>query len=138
MNSSLVLLIALVIFLFVVYIVLSVTGSGGAAEWKIIVKNKSNKIRKDLRSNHSSDLERALIGADKLLDFALRHKGIKGNTLGERLKNAENHFEKKFYNSIWDAHKLRNKLVHEVDATLTVYQLRSKAKNLVLAAEKLV
>ncbi|MCA9381719.1 hypothetical protein KC678_05615, partial [Candidatus Dojkabacteria bacterium] len=121
-----------------IYVILSVTGSGGASEWKVIVKNKSNKIRQDLRSNHSSDLERALISADKLLDFALRHKGVNGNTLGERLKNSEKYFEKRFYNSVWDAHKLRNKLVHEVDATVTVQKLRKEAKVLVLASEKLV
>jgi len=55
----------------------------------------------------------AVIDADKLLDKALRERGIKGTSMGERLKNAS---YLKNIDAAWSAHKLRNRLVHEADA----------------------
>ncbi|MBU0534904.1 MAG: hypothetical protein ABIJ82_02230 [Patescibacteria group bacterium] len=59
-----------------------------------------------------SSLKNALITADKTLDNALRDM-VDGETMGDRLKNAENMFDRNLYNKIWEAHKIRNNLVHE-------------------------
>jgi len=58
----------------------------------------------------------AIINADKLLDTALKKRRFSGKTMGERLVSAQ----KKFTNndSVWFAHKLRNRLVHEQDVSL--------------------
>jgi len=57
----------------------------------------------------------AIFEADKLLDTALRQSGFKGETMGERLKNARQHFgNNAIYQGLWEAHKLRNALAHEV------------------------
>ncbi len=53
----------------------------------------------------------AVLDADKLLDYALARKGFQG-TLGEKLKKAKNRFSD--INGIWTAHKLRNKIAHEL------------------------
>lgn len=53
----------------------------------------------------------AVLDADKLLDYALARKGFRG-TLGEKLKKAKNRFSD--INGIWIAHKLRNKIAHEL------------------------
>ncbi len=53
----------------------------------------------------------AVLDADKLLDYALARKGFQG-TLGEKLKRAKNRFSD--INGIWTAHKLRNKIAHEL------------------------
>lgn len=53
----------------------------------------------------------AIIDADKLLDEALRKSRFKGKTMGERLVTAQHDI--KDNDSVWFAHKLRNKLVHE-------------------------
>lgn len=53
----------------------------------------------------------AVIDADKLLDSALKQRGFKGKTMGERLTSAQN--DLKDNDGTWQAHKLRNKLVHE-------------------------
>lgn len=53
----------------------------------------------------------AIIDADKLLDEALRKRHTKGKTMGERLVTAQHSI--KDNDSVWFAHKLRNKLVHE-------------------------
>lgn len=55
----------------------------------------------------------AIMDADKLFDFVLKSMNIKGATMGERLINAEKMLDN--YHDIWEAHKIRNRLVHEVD-----------------------
>ena len=77
------------------------------------------KIRKDwenikiLASSKSpSQLRQSLITADKTLDNALKDI-FSGETMGERLKNAKGRFDEITYNKIWEAHKVRNNLVHE-------------------------
>lgn len=58
----------------------------------------------------------AVIDADKLLDEALRKRSFKGKTTGERMVAAQRTF--KDNDSVWYAHKLRNRLVHEPDVKL--------------------
>lgn len=65
----------------------------------------------------------AIIDADKLLDEALKKKGYKGKTMGERLVAAQRELSNN--DSVWFAHKLRNRLVHEPNARLR----KSDAKN---------
>ncbi|MFA4930682.1 MAG: hypothetical protein WC570_02335 [Patescibacteria group bacterium] len=61
----------------------------------------------------------AVIEADKLLDLILKTR-INEATLGGRLKKGQSLFRRKDnYNRAWQAHKLRNKLVHEVGYVLT-------------------
>lgn len=77
----------------------------------------------------------AIVNADKLLDKAMRERGFKGETMGERLKNRPQAF--KDINSIWSAHKLRNRIAHEngvkiseKDARRALDQLKTGLKNL--------
>jgi hypothetical protein len=53
----------------------------------------------------------SIIRADKLLNEALKGCGYQGNSVGERLISAKNGL--KHRNEIWNAHKLRNKIVHQ-------------------------
>ena len=59
----------------------------------------------------------AIINADKLLDQALKDRGIKGETMGERLKNAKDKLSHR--DAIWFAHKLRNRIAHESDVKVS-------------------
>lgn len=67
------------------------------------------------KSDHRS-CQFAIIEADKLLDCALKERGIKGETMGERLKSASSTWTNR--DSVWNAHKLRNKIVHEADVQM--------------------
>jgi len=58
----------------------------------------------------------AVIDADKLLDEALKRRGFKGKTMGERLVSAQRSLNDN--DAVWYAHKLRNRLVHEPDIKL--------------------
>ncbi|MBI4033579.1 hypothetical protein HY379_01130 [Candidatus Saccharibacteria bacterium] len=65
----------------------------------------------------------SVIDADKLLDEALKRKGYKGKTMGERLVAAQRELSNN--DSAWYAHKLRNRLVHEPNVRLR----KNEAKN---------
>lgn len=58
----------------------------------------------------------AVIDADKLLDEALKRRGFKGKTMGERLVSAQRSITDN--DAVWYAHKLRNRLVHEPNVKL--------------------
>ncbi len=59
----------------------------------------------------------AIIDADKLLDEALKRSKYKGKTMGERLVAAQRQISSN--DEVWFGHKLRNRLVHEHNVTLT-------------------
>lgn len=58
----------------------------------------------------------AVIDADKILDEALRKRNFRGKTTGERLVAAQHSLSDN--DSVWFAHKLRNRLVHESNVRL--------------------
>lgn len=78
-----------------------------------------DKIKRDwanidtlLAQKGASQLKQALITADKTLDNVLKDL-FAGETMAERLKAAKDRFDPVVYNKIWEAHKIRNNLVHE-------------------------
>ena len=77
------------------------------------IKDDWEKVQELLKLGGPSQLRQALITADKLLDNALKEVAA-GESMGERLKNARDIFDRYQYQTIWEAHKLRNNLVHEV------------------------
>jgi hypothetical protein len=76
------------------------------------IRTDWDSIKTLLKQKSPSQLRQALIVADKSLDSALRDLVV-GESMGERLKNAKDLFQWDVYQKIWDAHKLRNNLVHE-------------------------
>lgn len=56
----------------------------------------------------------AVMEADKLVDFAFREMGLRGETFADRLRSAQKMLPN--YQDIWSAHKLRNQLAHEIHA----------------------
>jgi hypothetical protein len=57
-----------------------------------------------------------VLNADKLLDQALRDRGVAGKTMAERMKSCQGKWTNG--NGLWAAHKVRNRLAHETDATI--------------------
>ncbi len=68
----------------------------------------------------------AVIDADKLVDDALKKLRFSGKTMGERLVSAQRRFSSA--DSLWSAHKLRNRLVHETDVRVTKAQTKTALK----------
>jgi len=63
-----------------------------------------------------------VLNADKLLDQALRDRGISGKTMAERMKSCQGKWTNG--NGLWAAHKVRNRLAHETDATIDYERAR--------------
>lgn len=71
-------------------------------------------------------LRDAVSEADKLLDYSLKQLGVRGETMGERLKSSGSRFSD--LDAIWSAHKLRNALAHEADFDLVPSQAKAAIK----------
>lgn len=80
------------------------------------VDKKFKEISQLLAIDNESAFRTAIIEADKLLDFILKSKGVRGSTLGERLKSSRGLIRD--LNNIWFAHKVRNRLVHDLDSRI--------------------
>lgn len=70
----------------------------------------------------------AVMNADKLLDRAMRERGLKGENMGERLKKSPNRFSK--LDDVWSAHKLRNRIAHESDIKVSESQVKQALNGL--------
>ena len=68
-------------------------------------------IETSLEKDNRASYNMALISADNLLDRALFETGVNGKTMGDRLKKSGEKFTE--LNSVWYAHKLRNRIAHE-------------------------
>ena len=81
------------------------------------------KITGRLETGLESEYKLAVIEADSMLNDILKRMGFGGETLGERLEkltaatlpNLE---------QIWEAHKIRNNIVHDPDYRLTLDEAR--------------
>ena len=71
------------------------------------------EIERMVNKDDQQSCQFAVIEADKLLDIAMKERGIKGDTMGERLKTAKDSWSNR--DAVWSAHKLRNQIVHEAD-----------------------
>ena len=74
-------------------------------------------IENSLKSDNHATYQLAILNADKLVDAALRDRGVKGNTMGERMKSAQSIWKNPDH--IWGAHKVRNRIAHEPDSEVT-------------------
>lgn len=94
-----------------------------------MLKNDWKTIDQNLKLGTPTHLRQAVIVADKTLDNALKDL-VKGETMGERLKNSRDLFDKKIYNKIWQAHKVRNSLVHDAGYEPTHFILKGAISDL--------
>lgn len=74
-------------------------------------RSKWLQIEQKLTRDDAASHQLCILNADKLLDQALKDKGVQGATMGERMKVAK----WSNANAVWAAHKLRNQIAHESD-----------------------
>jgi hypothetical protein len=74
-------------------------------------------IENQFKREEESSYHLCVLNADKLLDQSLREKGARGETMGERMKSAQNVWSNA--NAVWGAHKLRNQIAHEADVRVS-------------------
>ena len=78
------------------------------------VANRWEQIAQLEKTGSPSALRQAVIEGDKLLEFVLKKLVNENQSLGENLKQAKDLFPSwSLYQQVWEAHKIRNALVHE-------------------------
>lgn len=94
----------------------------GASEARKIARQWNTIVRR-LNSPNESDWKLAIIEADKFIDEVVKNIGGEGKTLGERLRSLPQgtiqHLDE-----LWEAHKVRNNIVHDPDFRLTQQRAR--------------
>lgn len=85
------------------------------------INQKWIEIQKLLKDNTEYSLKSAVLEADKLFDYCLVNLGYRGESMGERLKSARMKLGKS-NNDVWQAHILRNKIVHETEFKINAPQ----------------
>lgn len=96
---------------------------------KIANLEKWMEIEKLLESGDEIHARQAVIEADKFFDSILIMLGSQGKTFADRLRNFENHFNRNIYQSVWNAHKVRNQISHEMDHKLSASEAKSALNN---------
>ncbi len=82
------------------------------------------ELNKKLASDSASDWKIAIIEADKALSKLLEKKNFFGNSLGDKLKQMVPADLPEVYDEVWEAHKIRNQIVHEPDFEVTQSEAR--------------
>ena len=94
------------------------------------------EITRHVNSNKELEWKFAVIEADKLLDELLKSMGYPGETMGERLMSIDSS-KLTALNHLWEAHKIRNKIVHEPDYFLRNVEARGAIDGYKRALEEL-
>lgn len=95
------------------------------------------QIEQLMQLGNSSNYAKAILEADKLLDHLLKEKRVPGLTMGDRLKASRNLFSREGYNAAWQAHKIRNELVHNSGFEATDFIAKPAIENYHLAIKDL-
>lgn len=122
------LIISGILLWLIIFIIVKTHFIGGEARYffDILGKNRLSKRRtvkawkqilKRFNTGDDSNLKLAIIEADKVLDELLKISGYKGETMSDRLKQIVP-AQLSNISEIWQAHKIRNRIVHEPDFKL--------------------
>jgi hypothetical protein len=102
----------------------------------VVSLNTARRIKDDwdnveilIKGSSPAQLKQALITADKILDSALKEISI-GDGMAERMKNIRPRLDPGSYNRMWEAHKLRNNIVHEINFDPPHFVLKEAVANL--------
>ena len=77
----------------------------------VLMKERWQSVVKRFSLGTSESMRIAIIEADALVDAALKDMDVPGEHLADRLSNLETE-DIKSMNGIWQAHRMRNDLVH--------------------------
>lgn len=123
MNQSVIFFFAgIIIFGALLFAIISLTRKGPKHLDVEHYRTKWMAIEQQLVSDQPATFSLSILNADKLLDQAMKERGLKGETMAERLKSASQLFTNR--NNVWSAHKLRNKIAHDPEVRVTYESAR--------------
>jgi hypothetical protein len=117
-------MIGVLVIAVLLVVVILFTKKGGVQLDVNKYRSKWLAIEQQLQKDNAASYQLCVLNADKLLDQALKERGVKGETMGERMKLLQTTWSNA--NAVWGAHKLRNQVAHESDVQLS-YDLARRA-----------
>ena len=120
-DSMIFLFVAILIIGVALFALVTLTKRGGQLDVEKY-RVRWMTIEQSLKADNEASRHLAIMNADKLLDLALKESGVRGQTMGDRLKFAKEKMSNR--NAVWQAHKLRNQIAHEPDVQVTHDQAR--------------
>lgn len=117
-------LVGILVVAVLLVVVILFTKKGGVQLDVDKYRSKWLAIERQLQKDNTASYQLSILNADKLLDHALKERGAKGETMGERMKTLQTTWSNA--NAVWGAHKLRNQVAHEPDVQLS-YDLARRA-----------
>lgn len=100
------------------------------------IDKKWRKILADLESGEEAVWKLAIIEADNIFDSILKRMALPGKDMGERLSNIKP-AQLKGLSQVWEAHKLRNRIVHEEGLRLGKSEAEAAVKKIEEALKEL-
>lgn len=120
LGSSSAVVIMLIVILLIGFAILAVLALTRGHGRRLLNKEKYRtawlEIENNITKDNNSSYQFAILSADKLLDKALKESGIPGDTMGDRLKQSDRLLQD--INGVWAAHKMRNRIAHEVGGNI--------------------
>jgi hypothetical protein len=113
---------AILIFAGLLFTIISLTRRSPRAMDIDKYRSRWLSIETRLKRDDENSYVVCIMEADKLLDQALRDRGLAGNTMAERMKQCQGKWTNG--NGVWAAHKLRNRLAHETDVKVDYERTR--------------
>ncbi len=120
LGSSSAVVIMLIVILLIGFAILAVLALTRGHGRRLLNKEKYRtawlEIENNITKDNNSSYQFAILSADKLLDKALKESGVPGETMGDRLKQSDRLLQD--INGVWAAHKMRNRIAHEVGGNI--------------------
>lgn len=116
MDSVIFLLAAIIIIGVLLFAAVTLSKKGGTLDVERY-RTRWMTIEQSVARDNEPSYHMAVLNADKLLDQALRESGVKGQTMGDRMKFAREKWSNR--DAVWTAHKLRNQIAHEPDVRVS-------------------
>lgn len=103
--------------------------SGLNVEDRSELKRKWSEVEQLISLGKPSNFKTAILDADKLLDHVLKLYGYRGQTMGDRMKAIpRSQFDKDFFDDMWQAHKVRNEMVHNINYEVMDFEAKRVVK----------
>jgi len=113
MDDPLFLSIIILLLIVVLFVMASLNAKKIDQKKKKKLIKELYSLEKSINSEEIAIRRDAIIKLDNILSKALQLYFKNDFSSGENLKNAEKIFRRREYNRLWEAHKIRNRVVHD-------------------------
>lgn len=112
MSTPLLLTILTLLMISIIFLLSRINASKKSGKKKSRMLTMLDNLKENASSDNEFERRDTIIRLDNLLAKALNYRYSNNNSCGENLKKADRLFRKDTYQNLWDAHKLRNEVVH--------------------------